>query len=92
MTAGSDKKRSSTQEERQNTSDQIRNVLPIVVEAPFLTPEMLAELTGIGQRGKRIVQGWIDRGAIPSVKVGKHVVVPTRELREHLSKLLGERS
>jgi hypothetical protein len=52
---------------------------------PFMSRERFCELTGFADG---VVRGWVERGQIPTVLVGKHrainLVLITRNCLEHL--------
>ncbi|MDO9104764.1 MAG: hypothetical protein Q7U57_07360 [Methylovulum sp.] len=39
---------------------------------PFMSQTRFAELTGYS---KGIIEGWVNRGYIPTIKVGKHTAI-----------------
>lgn len=61
-------------------SQQILNSVHIVAPVPVMASERFAELVGVSVD---VVRGWIDKGYIPTVKIGRYrlinVAVLTRE-------------
>ena len=61
-------------------TQQILNSVHVVAPVPVMAFERFAELVGVSVD---VVRGWIDKGYIPTVKIGRHrlinVAVLTRE-------------
>jgi hypothetical protein len=41
----------------------------MLCSVPVMSKKRFSELTGFGEG---VIEGWVDRGQIPSVKIGKH--------------------
>ena len=53
----------------------------------FFTVTLFADSIGVT---KRTVEGWIDRGYIPSIKIGKRRLVNAHALKKQLDDASGE--
>ena len=53
-----------------------------VVYTPVMSKEKFSEIAGFSQR---TVEGWISRGYIPTVKIGKHRVINLHVLSQEVS-------
>ena len=58
---------------------------PVVALVPIMNKKRFAELTGFSEG---VIEGWLDRGQIPSVLIGKHRAINlcliTRNCLAHL--------
>lgn len=64
-----------------NTSDATRAALPRPEDRPVLRVDELAALLGIGRSAAYVA---VRRGELPSIRVGRRVLIPTAQLRSLL--------
>lgn len=56
--------------------------LPEPCEKPWLSVAELAQITG---EGEKAIRAAIDQGALPSIRIGRYVRIPTAALRVTLA-------
>jgi len=61
---------------------------PIPVSTPLATKERFAEMTGLGED---VIRGMIERGHLPSVKVGRYRLVNVALLNQELIREVWEK-
>lgn len=61
---------------------------PIIVYSPLVTRERFSELSGLGEE---TIRGMVDKGHLPTVKVGKHRMINLALLNESCLKEVWEK-
>ena len=61
---------------------------PIPVSTPLATKERFSEMTGLGED---VIRGMIERGHLPSVKVGRYRLVNVALLNQELIREVWEK-
>lgn len=62
-------------------NDLIKASSPISVNLPFIHPSVFAPLVGVTQD---VVTAWIDRGYIPTTKVGRYRMINLVQVNRNL--------
>lgn len=60
----------------------IKPLTPITVNLPFIHPKLFAPLVGVTQD---TITAWIDRGYIPTTKVGRYRMINLVQVQHNLS-------
>lgn len=60
-------------------------IIPMTVNLPYIHPDKFAELIGLSAR---VIEGWIARGYLPTVKVGRYAMVNLVQIDADLNNAL----
>lgn len=58
--------------------------IPIAIALPLISQEQFSELVGLSQD---VVRGWIDKGLIPTVKIGRRRLINVAKLTQEMMEL-----
>lgn len=56
-----------------------QDIIPVMVVSPVVTKDRFAELSGLAEG---VIQGMIEKGHLPSVKIGRHRLINLVDLTQ----------